>query len=183
MSGQEAGTALGQRAEFALRDALTSLANRRQLDITIEREYRQAQRDGTELSLLMIDVDEFKKYNDRFGHQAGDDVLRIVAECIRKSSVRPSDLAARYGGKEFAVVLPRTSFAGARTIAERIRATVFARDIVHADSPFGRLTVSIGIGLKLWAQPAPSDLVLSADQALYLAKQNGRNRVESAPDS
>ena len=171
-------------AEFALRDGLTSLANRRQFDITIERECRQADRDGTELSLLMIDADEFKSYNDRYGHQVGDDVLRIVAECIRENSVRPSDLAARYGGEEFAVVLPRTPLSGAQTIAERIRTAVAARDLVHADSTFGRVTVSIGIALRIPGHLAPSaELVRSADEALYAAKRNGRNRIESAPDA
>ena len=169
-------------AEFALRDALTGLANRRQFDMTIERECRQADRDRTELSLLMIDVDHFKSYNDRYGHQVGDAVLRIIADCIRESCERPGDLAARYGGEEFAVVLPRTTLSGAQMIAERIRAAVVAREITHTESSSGHVTISVGIALRVSGHPNPEELIRSADRALYAAKRKGRNRIDATVD-
>ncbi|CAM3735831.1 Phytochrome-like protein cph2 [Pseudomonas reidholzensis] len=160
-------------------DGLTGLSNRRHFDEYLELEWRRAMREQQQLSLLMIDVDYFKAYNDSFGHLAGDEALRQVAGAIRGSCSRPTDLPARYGGEEFALVLPNTSPGGARLIAEKLRQTVHALNIPHtAPGADSRLTVSIGL-----ATHTPSigshcrQLISAADKGLYLAKNNGRNQV------
>jgi diguanylate cyclase (GGDEF)-like protein len=166
---------------YAFQDGLTQLANRRSFDAVLTREWARALRDRTSLALLMIDADNFKAYNDRYGHQMGDDVLKAVARCITGSVERPNDLAARYGGEEFAVILPATSPAGARMIAEKIRVAVVSLRIPHLDTAAQVVSISIG-----FAAFVPTDagnersLIGSADAALYDAKHNGRNRVESA---
>jgi len=175
---------LRQRAEFELAelastDGLTGLANRRKLDQVMKTEWARGLRSGKPLSLLMIDVDHFKAFNDRHGHHAGDEALRKVADSISGQIRRPGDLAARYGGEEFLVVLPETNLHGAQVIAEIIRAGVealprFANDKLP-------ITVSIGIASQviLPGNQLPA-LFGVADKALYLAKANGRNRVESS---
>ncbi|WP_347904370.1 PleD family two-component system response regulator [Pseudomonas purpurea] len=160
-------------------DGLTGLSNRRHFDEYLELEWRRAQRDQIQLSLLMIDVDYFKSYNDSFGHLAGDEALRKVADTIRDASSRPSDLPARYGGEEFVLVLPNTSPGGARLVAEKLRQTVAALNIPHV-YPAEGASLTISIGLSTMTPQSGSDcrqLISAADKGLYLAKNNGRNQV------
>ncbi|MFV3379736.1 MULTISPECIES: PleD family two-component system response regulator [Pseudomonas] len=160
-------------------DGLTGLSNRRHFDEYLELEWRRAMREQQQLSLLMIDVDYFKAYNDSFGHLAGDEALRQVAEAIRGSCSRPTDLPARYGGEEFSLVLPNTSPGGARLIAEKLRQTVLALNIPHtAPEADACLTVSIGLATLTPGVGSHSrQLISAADKGLYLAKNNGRNQV------
>jgi two-component system chemotaxis family response regulator WspR len=160
-------------------DGLTGLSNRRHFDEYLELEWRRAIREQTQLSLMMIDVDYFKAYNDNFGHLEGDEALRQVAKAIRASCSRPSDLPARYGGEEFALVLPNTSPGGARLLAEKLRQTVASMKIPHiAPGEGASLTVSIGLSTVVPQVGSHSRQVIqSADQGLYAAKHNGRNQV------
>jgi len=173
------GKVNAELSALASTDALTNLPNRRQFDATLHKEWYRALRDGTPLSLLMIDVDRFKPLNDRFGHQIGDAFLALVGQVIRDNVRRAGDMAARYGGEEFAVVLPSTAAAGALEIAEIMRRAVAEADtrgIVEGGYP---LSVSIGVGAAVaLAGGGSASLVHSADAALYQAKRNGRNRVE-----
>ena len=160
-------------------DGLTGLSNRRHFDEYLELEWRRSLREQSQLSLLMIDVDYFKAYNDSFGHLEGDEALRKVAAAIKDASARPSDLPARYGGEEFALVLPNTSQGGARLVAEKLRQTVAALKIPH-NSPTEGSSLTISIGLSTITPKAGSncrDLILAADKGLYSAKNNGRNQV------
>jgi two-component system chemotaxis family response regulator WspR len=160
-------------------DGLTGLSNRRHFDEYLELEWRRATREQTQLSLMMIDVDYFKAYNDGFGHLEGDEALRQVAKAIRANCSRPSDLPARYGGEEFAMVLPSTSPGGVRLLAEKLRQSVVAMGIAHiAPAPGSCLTVSIGVA-TMTPQPGTNSrqLILDADKGLYQAKNNGRNQV------
>jgi two-component system, chemotaxis family, response regulator WspR len=160
-------------------DGLTGLSNRRHFDEYLELEWRRAIREQTQMSLMMIDVDYFKAYNDTFGHLEGDEALRQVAKAIRASCSRPSDLPARYGGEEFALVLPNTSPGGARLLAEKLRQTVAGMNIPHmAPKEGSTLTVSIGLATVVPGVGSHSrQLIQSADQGLYAAKNNGRNQV------
>ncbi|AQY64690.1 PleD family two-component system response regulator [Pseudomonas veronii] len=160
-------------------DGLTGLSNRRHFDEYLELEWRRAMRDQTQLSLLMIDVDFFKTYNDSFGHVEGDEALRKVAASIREASSRPSDLPARYGGEEFALVLPSTSPGGARLVAEKLRMAVAALKIPHiAPAEGASLTISIGLSTMTPVQGTDCrQLIMAADKGLYTAKNNGRNQV------
>ena len=164
-------------------DALTGLANRRAFDDTLAREWARAARADTELSLILVDVDHFKAFNDHYGHPAGDACLRQVAGAIRGVIRRPGDLAARYGGEEMAVILPRTPSSGAALVAESLRIAVEGLRTPHVASPGGRLTVSLGVATTVAAVghliPMPDGLVIAADGALYRAKSRGRNRVET----
>ena len=166
-------------SELAATDPLTGLANRRTLDQRLHLEWDRAQRSTEPLTLLMIDVDHFKAFNDRHGHHGGDQALRTVAQVIDDNIRRPADLAARYGGEEFAVVLPNTNAQGAMVIAEHIRSSVeHLPRLAGAERP---ITVSIGMGT--WdkrSRLSLDALLLSADQALYEAKHNGRNRIVDA---
>jgi diguanylate cyclase (GGDEF)-like protein len=178
---QRSTQAQEQLAEFALRDGLTGLANRRQFDIAIDRECRLAGRDGTNIALLLIDVDVFKAYNDQYGHQRGDDILKAVADCLRASCLRPSDVAARYGGEEFAAILPATAADGALRVAENMQTELLALRFAHIGNATGFVTVSVGVALcPAGASIVPADAVRAADSALYAAKRNGRNRIEFA---
>lgn len=163
-------------------DSLTGLANRRYFDEYLQIEWNHALRDQNELSLLMIDVDHFKAYNDQYGHVAGDEVLRHVGEALRDSCTRASDLAARYGGEEFAVIMPGTAAGGARLLAEKVRRAVEALGIPHElPKPGSVISVSIGIAtLSPTAEQEPLSLVVKADEGLYLAKHGGRNQVAMA---
>ncbi len=170
-------------ARQALLDGLTGVANRRQFDAVLEREWNRAQRDGSALALLMIDVDNFKAYNDRYGHLAGDKVLVAIAQTISACVVRSSDLAARYGGEEFGVILPATNTAGAWAIAERIRAAIVALSLPHDDAAGAIVTVSVGVAaLSPSLASGFSFLVQTADSALYDAKRGGRNRTAVMPE-
>jgi len=164
-------------------DGLTGVANRRAFDQTLESEWLRAARQQHGLSLLMIDVDYFKRFNDGYGHQMGDECLKQVARLLKSAVARPSDFVARYGGEEFVIILPETEAAGALEVGERVRAAVEHAAIPHAFAE-GRDHVTISIGAatlqSLHGVPA-SILVSAADQALYQAKASGRNRVVSAP--
>jgi diguanylate cyclase (GGDEF)-like protein len=167
---------------LATRDGLTGVANRRSFDGTLNMEWRRASRESRALSLLMIDVDHFKRYNDTYGHQGGDDCLRRVAGAMSDSVKRSSDAVARYGGEEFAILLPATDPAGAGVVAERIRAAVEALRLPHSGSDIaGHVTVSIGVAsATVTSDGVPTQLVGAADAALYRAKKEGRNRVVAA---
>jgi diguanylate cyclase (GGDEF)-like protein len=170
-------------AELKLRriartDDLTGLLNRRGFRQTFEREWRQAIRSGSSLSLLYLDVDFFKSFNDRYGHGKGDEVLRTIAHTIEGNIRRPRDVAARHGGEEFAVVLPETDGSGAQVISESIRQAVAALGIVHEESPHQIVTVSIGVASARPPRGSESaHLLEAADAALYRAKASGRNCV------
>ena len=163
-------------------DGLTLLANRRQFDEVLNNEFYRLKRSGAPLSLIMLDVDHFKAFNDLYGHLAGDDCLRRIAHALQGIVGRTSDLAARYGGEEFAVVLPETGQAGALTMAERVRRTVAELAIPHLGNSAGdHVTVSLGVVSGAAASLASTDrLIQLADEALYRAKQEGRNRTELA---
>jgi len=159
-------------------DPLTALANRRGFDAALRREWQRDARSQSPLSILMADVDRFKQYNDRFGHVAGDEVLRRVAAALRGQVRRADDLAARYGGEEFAIVLSATNSDDALVLAERCRAAVEQLGIAHPENAGGVVTVSIGLATCIPVYDAsPRGLVVDADAALYHAKSAGRNRV------
>ncbi len=164
-------------------DGLTGIANRRHFDNHLETEFRRTRRAGTPLSLLMIDVDFFKSFNDHYGHQHGDACLTQVAAGLCGAIERPADLLARYGGEEFAAILPDTDAAGAGKVAERMRAAVSALAIAHAHSETAdHITISIGLATKTLGQGTTmAHLVDEADSALYQAKRAGRNRVVAHP--
>lgn len=160
-------------------DGLTGLSNRRYFDEYLGAEWKRAQREQTQLALLMIDVDAFKAYNDTYGHVAGDEVLRRVAHVIRDNCARPADLPARFGGEEFSMILPSTSPGGARLLGEKVRRAIETLRIPHSGSPTGGLvTVSVGCAVIVPSGDVHFNrLVEAADAALYQAKRNGRNQV------
>lgn len=159
-------------------DGLTGIANRRYFDEYLNREWRRARRNGSHISLMMCDVDHFKRFNDSLGHQAGDDVLRRIAHLIANNMARPSDAPARYGGEEFAVILPETPIGGAIFVAEKVRNALHESSIPHPDSPLERVTLSIGVAsLTPDEHIEPASLIAAADRALYQAKHEGRDRV------
>ena len=176
---EEANAKLQNLSEL---DALTGIANRRRFEETLAREWRRASRDGLPLSLVMIDIDYFKDFNDAYGHQVGDQCLRRVAHEIRGALTRPGDLLSRYGGEEFAAILPSTPLRGAEAVAEVLRARVESMATRHPKAPKGVVTISLGVAT---ASPgsvsSPEALVAEADGALYRAKRAGRNRVVSEP--
>ena len=164
-------------------DGLTGIANRRQFDEVLEREWQRSVRNDSPLSLILLDIDYFKLYNDHYGHQAGDDCLRLVARTLDRVVQRPTDLVARYGGEEFVVVLPDTDQAGAQAVARELLSEVCNLGILHEDSlSANHLTLSLGTATRCSGQfRTAADLLAAADQALYLAKEQGRNRVETSP--
>jgi len=165
---------------LAVTDALTGLFNRRRFEEAVSLEVRRAQRSGLPVSLLMMDVDHFKNYNDLHGHPAGDEVLRILARILRER-VRATDIPCRYGGEEFAVVLPGASTPDAMVLANDLRAIVERTEVPHEEmQPGGRLTISIGVATYPDHAADEVALVRAADEALYRAKQSGRNRAEAA---
>ena len=164
--------------ELATTDALTGLRNRRKFDQTITQQWQHAQQRQQPLALLMIDADHFKTFNDMFGHQAGDDVLVRIANCIAGAAKRSDDCAARYGGEEFAVLLPGQPMEAALAIGESIRTSV---EMLSAD----RWTTTVSVGIASLVPDAswqPADLIEAADKALYAAKSRGRNCSVAAPD-
>jgi diguanylate cyclase (GGDEF)-like protein len=165
-------------------DGLTGIANRRRLDETLEREWRRAQRLCAPISLVMMDIDHFKEYNDNYGHMAGDECLRLLTRCFAENLKRPGDLVARYGGEEFTCVLPDTAAEGASRLASLLREKVDDLAIPHAFSPAAdHVTISAGSATMF---PAPDqeskELILKADQALYAAKAGGRNCIVCRAD-
>jgi len=169
----------------ARRDGLTGVANRRAFDEAFAREWGRSARLQAPLSLLMVDVDHFKLYNDSRGHLAGDAALRAVADSLGRAVHRPGDLVARFGGEEFVVLMPDTPAEGALQLAEQMRTAVAKLKLSHPTSPTAtHLTISVGA--CTWAETEPLEtwvgrevLVLGADEALYAAKRDGRNRVRA----
>ena len=163
------GSAIEALHRISTQDGLTGLSNRRHFDDTLVLEWRRAVRNGMPLSLLILDVDFFKAFNDKQGHQAGDDVLRGVAQILRESVHRAADVVARYGGEEFVVLLPETDAGHAQVIAESLRASI---------EQMGTVTASFGVVTRIASREgSPHELVGKADEALYEAKRLGRNRV------
>ena len=163
---------------LAYHDGLTGLYNRRRLDELLNSEWRRSRREQQPLSMLMIDVDYFKKFNDHYGHPAGDECLRKVASTLATVAGRAGDVAARYGGEEFVVVLPSTDSAGAVEIARRVQAAVRELAIAHASSPLGRLSLSIGLATTVADQARTAEeFVAEADRGVYRAKTLGRDQI------
>jgi diguanylate cyclase (GGDEF)-like protein len=167
--------------QIATQDGLTGVANRRAFDQALAREWRLAERARQPLSLLMVDVDFFKRYNDHYGHQAGDECLKQLAKLLQTLSQRPGDLAARYGGEEFVLLLSDASWQGAEHVAQRLLQAVQALHLPHATSELGYVTVSVGLACQEPEAINPDlgceTLLHRADMALYEAKKNGRARV------
>jgi diguanylate cyclase (GGDEF)-like protein len=166
---------------LSLADALTGVANRRAFDQSLDSEWRRAVRSKQPLSLLMLDIDNFKSFNDAYGHQSGDKCLAAVASELGRVPRRAADRVARYGGEEFAALLPLTDTPGALALAERMRAAVEGLNIPHTGGVDGRVTISIGCATAESTDGITADmLVAAADAALYDAKRSGRNRKASA---
>ena len=177
---QALATAVEQLSALAATDGLTGLINRRTFDIEFDRAFRRAIRQGTSCSVLMLDADFFKLFNDTYGHLAGDDVLRAIAACMGVHLQRPDDMKARYGGEEFVAILSDVSVDAAHNVGERIRLAVEGLRIEHTASPIGHVTVSIGTAtVTPMVGFVPGELLEVADQALYAAKRDGRNCVRS----
>jgi diguanylate cyclase (GGDEF)-like protein len=169
---------------LSMRDGLTGVANRRHFDQCMEKEWRRALRSGMPISVIMIDIDLFKHYNDACGHLAGDDCLRKVAGALAAGAARPADLLARYGGEEFACILPETDLHGACVVAENLRQRVIDLAIPHPSSTVaGCVTVSLGVSTRIpTAETGPQKLLKTADSYLYQAKKAGRNQWKSSEE-
>lgn len=166
--------------KLSMTDGLTGIANRRMFDDSLGREWRRCMRLKKPIAMVMLDVDHFKQYNDRYGHQAGDDCLREIAEELSRSAPRPGDLVARYGGEEFVMILGDTDGDGASWVANRICQRITGLKIPHHDSIHAVVTVSCGVtSVMLTRDMSVDNLLKTADNALYLAKQRGRNTVAS----
>ncbi len=165
--------------DLSFKDGLTGVANRRRFDMLMETEWKSAQRGGLPLSLIMIDIDFFKQYNDHYGHVRGDECLRKVAQSLRTGATRPRDVLARYGGEEFALVLPETDGKGAAYVVERCREALAAERILHLKSSVAPMvTVSVGVGTIVPTRDDRIvDFIAEVDHGLYRAKQSGRNSV------
>jgi len=166
----------------SLTDELTTLANRKHFDQSIERAVRDCDESGGSFSLLMTDIDHFKNFNDTYGHQTGDQVLRLVALAV-KQNVKGQDIACRYGGEEFAIILPRTNLTPATQLAEHIRHAVMSKELVKRSTGenLGRITISIGVA-EFQAGDTPQSVIERADAAMYTAKRAGRNQVKTEHD-
>jgi diguanylate cyclase (GGDEF)-like protein len=168
---------------MTVKDGLTGLYNRRHFDDVIEKELKMSRRIKAPVSLILCDIDHFKKYNDYYGHQQGDDCLKQIAKALQNAVKRPGDVVARYGGEEFVAVLPETELAGAEQVAEAIRQAVEALSIVHEQSTTAdHVTLSLGVACLTAIKEDIVDelirtLIENADQSLYKAKEQGRNRV------
>lgn len=168
---------------LADRDGLTGVANRRRGDIYLKEVWRHLQREQQPLSVIMLDVDHFKAFNDNYGHQAGDDCLVAVANVLQEQLRRPGDMVARYGGEEFMIILPNTDGNGAAMVGEKLRQAIADLAVEHAHSPTASV-VTISAGAATVSPDASGTvefLLRDADNALYRAKQSGRNQVHSAP--
>ena len=175
---QELAMAARRLEALSTVDGMTGVANRRRFDETLQVEWGRAARDKRPLSVALIDVDWFKSYNDRYGHPAGDACLRQLARVFEAGVMRSGDLIARYGGEEFVLIAPDTDLNGINTIASYLCQEVFALALEHEDSPYGRVSVSIGVAMTYPHRGSkPLQLVQQADTALYRAKQQGRHRV------
>jgi diguanylate cyclase (GGDEF)-like protein len=161
-------------------DGVTEITNRRGFEDFLEQEWKRAIRYEIPLSLILLDIDYFKSYNDTYGHQKGDDCLKQVANALKQALHRPADMVARYGGEEFVLVLPNTNSQGAVLVAERLRTAIESLEIVHSKSDVSKhVTISLGVATMMPSlNSSHAALVEAADQALYLAKQEGRNRIK-----
>lgn len=169
---------------LAARDELTGLANRRRMNEVLGSEWARAKRSDQSLALAMIDIDQFKRYNDHYGHQAGDHCLKQVAQAIQSCAGRAGDLAARYGGEEFLLILPDTDAAAAQSLAEAVRKAIESLALPHVHSPTGKVTTSVGVAaLTDGLYKDAAGLLRAADEALYRAKNGGRNQVQVALES
>jgi len=172
--------AISQLERLATRDGLTELANRRSFDSRLKTALGQMKDETEPLSLLLIDVDHFKAYNDTYGHPSGDDVLQKIAKVLEKTCRNEQDLVARYGGEEFAIILPGASEGVACDVANRLAIAVRSLSIPHRASPYGKVTVSIGVTSAVGPAPIPQDFLRQCDEALYAAKAAGRNQVRQS---
>jgi diguanylate cyclase (GGDEF)-like protein len=164
--------------QLSITDALTGLPNRRRFDEAMTLEWQRARRAGDYVGLALIDIDHFKGYNDHYGHQAGDECLRAVANAMQNALRAGADLLARYGGEEFVLLLPGTPPEGTAVVAERVRAAVAAMKMSHARAAHGIVTVSVGIAAIVpTVDMTPQIFIEKADAALYQAKRSGRNRM------
>jgi diguanylate cyclase (GGDEF)-like protein len=179
---EELAEANKQLERLSQHDGLTGVANRRYFDNYLDTQIAVARRHNRTVSLVLCDVDAFKAYNDHYGHQAGDRILKQVAEAIQSSSKRTADIVARYGGEEFAIILPETALKGAMRVAEAARLAVTQLKIPHAHSPAGpHVSISGGVATTLWqGEDTAQQLIKAADQRLYEAKRQGRNRMIAA---
>lgn len=160
-------------------DGLTSIFNRRYFDTHIDKISDQVKRSNRDTAVLLVDIDYFKLFNDNYGHVSGDETLKTVALTIRDTIRRPADFVSRYGGEEFVVVLPESDLSGALLIAEKIRAAIFAKKIVHEHSSHQFVSVSIGVSTILTSNKNQRSVTEDADANLYIAKDTGRNKVHS----
>ena len=165
----------------AMTDGLTGLANRKSFDAEIKRIEALARQEKMGFTLLMVDIDHFKSFNDNFGHQVGDQVLRLVARTL-KDGVKGRDFASRYGGEEFAIILPETDVNAGVAVGNSLRKTIATKDVINRSSGevLGRITMSVGVAEYIVGESIES-LIERADSALYTAKHNGRNQVAAAP--
>lgn len=172
---------LAKARKESLTDSLTGLSNRKAFDSEIQRVLEIAQKEKSPFSVLMLDIDHFKSFNDSFGHQVGDQVLRLVARCLT-DGIKGKDLAARYGGEEFIIILPETELAAGVAVANNLRKVVANKDVVNRGTGerLARITMSVGVAQFSGLEDV-DELIGRADAALYTAKHNGRNQVAAAP--
>ena len=165
----------------AVTDGLTGLANRKSFDEQIKRLARESKKSGDIFSLIMIDIDHFKAFNDTYGHQVGDQVLRLVSLTL-VNEVKGQDMAARYGGEEFALILPDTNENAATALANNLRKAVEKKEVINRSTGdnLGQITVSLGVA-QFYGSEGPDELIRRADKALYASKHKGRNQVTTAP--
>jgi len=166
--------------ELSFKDGLTDIANRRMFDSIMAIEWASARRNRLPLSLIILDIDYFKQYNDHYGHVKGDDCLRQVAKVLSEAATRPRDFLARFGGEEFVLILPETDAKAAERLAEKCRQLIYRQQLPHADSKVDRVvTISLGVGTVIPSVDSePVEFIDSVDRLLYKAKQNGRNCAE-----
>jgi diguanylate cyclase (GGDEF)-like protein len=175
---------VAQALEYLVRlDSLTGIPNRRLFEEELGKEWARAKRDNEPLSLIMVDIDHFKEYNDHYGHPAGDLCLVEVAQAMHHALSRPGDVVARIGGEEFAFLLPQTDLGGAISVAEQIRERILALNLPHEASPVAsHVTLSFGVSSsELSSVSSPAELIRTSDIALYEAKRCGRNQIVAAP--
>ncbi len=172
---------LAKARKESLTDSLTGLSNRKAFDSEIQRIIEDAKKEKTPFSVLMLDIDHFKNFNDNFGHQVGDQVLRLVAKCLT-DGIKGQDIAARYGGEEFVIILPGTELAAGVAVANNLRKVVANKDVVNRGTGqrLARITMSVGVA-QFSGIESTEELIGRADAALYTAKHNGRNQVAAAP--
>jgi diguanylate cyclase len=172
---------LEQVRKEAMTDGLTGLSNRKAFDAAIARVAEESNETGSSFTLLMLDIDHFKSFNDNYGHQIGDQVLRLVSRTLTEG-IKGRDIAARYGGEEFAIILPDTNLSAGVAVGNSLRKAVATKDVINRSSgeKLGRITMSVGVAEYIEGEKI-TDLIERADQALYTAKHNGRNQVAAAP--